>query len=1036
MRKRGAAVFFCILLLLLLVFIAKNAGENKSVQERKLAKAGQWYDPTESNLTITDSLQPNDNRQYTIMIYMIGSNLESRLGNATKDLEEIEQSDYDNENVNVIVYTGGSRRWVGNVPSGYNCVIDMSKSEEDRIVAHTEGNADMGAAETLSAFVNFCSSYYPAEHNALIFWDHGGGPLWGFGADELFNLDGLLLPEMQNAMRKTMYYGDKKLDFVGFDACLMACIESMNVWKEFAQYYIASEELEPGDGWDYSFLGNISDAYSVKDVANLIIDYFAEYYKRAVSDFNNPDITLSCVDLSAIGKVYASLDKFSSKLWEENRDGKYSEILKSRAKIKELGLSDGLREGEKTSSYDLVDLSDMTDNLAWMDQKASSDLLESIDRAVVKTYSNLDQISGISLYYPYANKSQYRQKGTDYKRLSSSLNYNYFLSDLTNNWLSNKRDSWNLGDISEDETGRYIQLSETQIENMTNAYYSVLSKDDTFGFLPVLEQMTIEPDPNGRLYLPSSIDAVVIDSEREGLICPIRQIESGRKRNLYSTIGLRADSSPLFLSYIDGIECLDINIIFEENLENGELSIQSINSADDSISMAGKNTIDISEWSGIQILYHGLIPKNDGYGEMLPSSEWLDSGYYGWEEGNYGMHLAFHKYPVEKCSAKFIGQIQVEDCFGDLYATNYCELPHNPDFCEKVYQTNNGEITYRLYKDYAICMKYSGSDKSVVLPKEIDGIPLTKIYRQAFGGQKSLQNLSIPRGIREIGSGAFQECENLESVNLPDTLNKIGIGIFAGCSNLKEIGIEDNNDYFMIKDNILFSKDNKILYACPAALSGIYFVPEGTEEIAYAAFCNSSLSQIVLPSSLQKICDYAFYNAQLAGIPVFSDELSEIGVRAFGCGIIDSDLIPEKQEEIVIGKNVLKIGTEAFSMFTAKRFEVDMENPYYSSVEGNLMNKAGDYLIQFATRKGNVVVIPNGIKEFTKESMEFFDIYSELSTDKLIHIQIPSSVERFPTEEFVFSEKMVIHCDEGSMAEEYAIENGISYSHEMYNIFQ
>jgi len=189
---------------------------------------------------------PRAEKDYTVMVYMIGSDLESRRENATKDMEEMEGAGLAYDNVNLLLYTGGAKRWVGDVPADRNNVIDMSASGQNRIVAQTESNANMGAAETLTEFVNFCTSNYPAEHFALILWDHGGGSLWGYGADKLYSSDSLLLPEMDAAMASTVFAGDRQLDIVGFDACLMATLENMAIWQKYADRMVASEELEPG----------------------------------------------------------------------------------------------------------------------------------------------------------------------------------------------------------------------------------------------------------------------------------------------------------------------------------------------------------------------------------------------------------------------------------------------------------------------------------------------------------------------------------------------------------------------------------------------------------------------------------------------------------------------------------------------------------------------------------------------------------------------------------------------------------------------
>ena len=161
----------------------------------KKSQSSEDSDPTISRRTASegdegtkDGAEQNgrpEQKACTVMIYMVGSNLESRLGNATKDLEEIDGAGLNFDNYNVIVYTGGSTRWVGDVPCDRNCVLDMSLEGEDRIVAQTKANANMGLPETLSAFLNYCGENYPADHNVLIVWDHGGGPLWGYGVDEV-----------------------------------------------------------------------------------------------------------------------------------------------------------------------------------------------------------------------------------------------------------------------------------------------------------------------------------------------------------------------------------------------------------------------------------------------------------------------------------------------------------------------------------------------------------------------------------------------------------------------------------------------------------------------------------------------------------------------------------------------------------------------------------------------------------------------------------------------------------------------------------
>ena len=70
---------------------------------------------------------PAEKRQMTLMIYMIGSDLESKGGAAVSDLWEIASSGADVSAVNVLVYTGGTTKWHNeNIPVSQNCFLFSS----------------------------------------------------------------------------------------------------------------------------------------------------------------------------------------------------------------------------------------------------------------------------------------------------------------------------------------------------------------------------------------------------------------------------------------------------------------------------------------------------------------------------------------------------------------------------------------------------------------------------------------------------------------------------------------------------------------------------------------------------------------------------------------------------------------------------------------------------------------------------------------------------------------------------------------------
>lgn len=121
-------------------------------------------------------------------------------------------------------------------------------------------NKNMGDENTLKEFINFTYANYEADYYDLVMWNHGGGAILGFGADENYDYDALTLTEISSGLKKTQFIGEgNKFEWVGFDACLMGMIEVADVMSDYAKYMIASEKVEAGAGWDYSCFRVLGD---------------------------------------------------------------------------------------------------------------------------------------------------------------------------------------------------------------------------------------------------------------------------------------------------------------------------------------------------------------------------------------------------------------------------------------------------------------------------------------------------------------------------------------------------------------------------------------------------------------------------------------------------------------------------------------------------------------------------------------------------------------------------------------------------------
>ena len=148
------------------------------------------------------------------------------------------------------------------------------------------GEIDMADPETVRKFVERLTAE-PADRHAAVFWDHGSS--FTFGSDDSAPFSGAMdVDEIAAQFRndpEDETRGYKTVDLIGFDACLMSSVEALSEFTEVAPLFVASAELEPGDGWDYQgifdFMGGNPDL-TPADLAGAVVERYADYYA------NNP----------------------------------------------------------------------------------------------------------------------------------------------------------------------------------------------------------------------------------------------------------------------------------------------------------------------------------------------------------------------------------------------------------------------------------------------------------------------------------------------------------------------------------------------------------------------------------------------------------------------------------------------------------------------------------------------------------------------------------------------------------------------------
>ena len=201
---------------------------------------------------------------WMLAIYLVGSDLESDHSLAMQDLAELMLASY-NSDTAVYVCTGGSKEWSFPIIPSDECIVWKIAGGGITKIASL-GARNMGEAQTLSAFIELLPP--TSSKKALIFWNHGAGPVIGLCNDENFNNDPLLLPEIARGLKNGPHW-----ELIGADACSLACIELTRVLKNHANYAVLSQETEPADGWDYASLMNgLSSASDGAEAGALIAD--------------------------------------------------------------------------------------------------------------------------------------------------------------------------------------------------------------------------------------------------------------------------------------------------------------------------------------------------------------------------------------------------------------------------------------------------------------------------------------------------------------------------------------------------------------------------------------------------------------------------------------------------------------------------------------------------------------------------------------------------------------------------------------------
>lgn len=186
--------------------------------------------------------------------------------------------------------------------------------------------------------------------------------------------------------------------------------------------------------------------------------------------------------------------------------------------------------------------------------------------------------------------------------------------------------------------------------------------------------------------------------------------------------------------------------------------------------------------------------------------------------------------------------------------------------------TYEGEqFTYELYEGYIKLTKYTGEEVEVVIPSEIDNVPVTVVGSLCFYDTKAkVISVKIPDSVKKIEESAFYYADSLTSIVIPDSVKSLGSRSFAWCNSLQNVTLSANLEeipeycfnHCVSLTEIDLSENIKTI---------------GTRAFSYC----EALTEISVPQSITAIGDLAFSSCKALEYATFKSETVDLGDKVF-----------------------------------------------------------------------------------------------------------------------------------------------------------
>ena len=355
---------------------------------------------------------PTAKAKSTMLVYLLASDLLDGRG-AERDLVNMLQA-RSSPDVNVVLQIGGGKT-AGQFPG-----VDMQKTKRYRLnptgaaasggsltqgwnlellpEAQQSAQVAMNKTDTLRDFIQWGAQQYPAEQYALTLWDHGGGPLGGFGSDWSYGerKEGwpvtMSVADITSAIRQAGVH----FELIGFDACLMSSLEVAASLQPYANYLVASEEVTTGWDWTAVVQQLVDQPMANGRALGEAIVQSYKAFETSHLDFTAYAVT----DLQKVPALVKTLEQAAESLQQALRAGGVSTWMQIAAARSE---AESFQSNIFSTRYDLVDVLSFVNELSERNLLAPAlvqQIREAHQRAVVYQDGGEDDAFGLMMYFP------------------------------------------------------------------------------------------------------------------------------------------------------------------------------------------------------------------------------------------------------------------------------------------------------------------------------------------------------------------------------------------------------------------------------------------------------------------------------------------------------------------------------------------------------------------------------------------------------------------------------------------------------------